>query len=427
MSESFLHYVWQFQYFAKSDLCTTTGDAISIFNPGFHNTHAGPDFQQARLRIDGMEWIGSVEIHILASGWHDHKHDADKRYNNVILHVVWKDDKPVHRSDGSVMPTLELMGRVDDRLLISYKKLVNSPDVIPCSGVLASVANIKKLSMLDQALAIRLEARAKAIHELLKRNNNDWEETCYQLMARTFGFKVNADPLMRLATGLPLKILLKHADQVPQLEALLFGQAGFLEKSEIVDDYHTLLCREHHLLRQKYQLAKKSLGAEQWKFLRMRPANFPTIRLAQLAMLIHCQRNIFSKFLRAESYGEVKEILAIQQSPYWQKHYHFGKLLKQEVPSLGIESINMIIINTVVPLMVASGKIKDEQYLVDRAFNMLHQISPESNTVTRQWKSLDLQVRSAFDSQALLELHHNFCLKHRCLECVIGASLIKPL
>jgi hypothetical protein len=341
--------------------------------------------------------------------------------------VVWKNDKPVNRSDGSVMPTLELMGRVDDRLLLSYKKLVNSPDVIPCSAVLASVANIKKLSMLDQALAIRLEARAKVIHELLKRNNNDWEETCYQLMARTFGFKVNADPLMRLATGLPLKILLKHADQVPQLEALLFGQAGFLEKSDVVDDYQMLLRREHHLLSQKYQLAKNSLGAEQWKFLRMRPANFPTIRLAQLAMLIHHQRNIFSKFLQAESYAEVKETLTIQQSPYWQTHYHFGKRLKQDVPSLGIESINMIIINTVVPLMVASGKIKDEQYLVDRALHMLHQISPESNTVTRQWKSLDFQIRSAFDSQALLELHHNFCLKHRCLECVIGASLIRPL
>jgi hypothetical protein len=427
MSESFLHYVWQFQYFAKSDLRTTAGEPITVFNPGYRNSHAGPDFQQARLRIDGMEWIGSVEIHILASGWHDHKHDDDKQYDNVVLHVVWKNDKLVKRNDGSEMPTLELMGRIEERLLLSYKKLINSADTIPCASYLPGIAELKKISMLDKALASRLEARTVVIQELLKRNSNDWEETCYQLMARNFGFKVNAEPLLRLAKGLPFKMLLKHADRIEQLEALLFGQAGFLGKDDGADDYKKLLQREHHLLSQKYQLNSVRLGQEQWKFLRMRPANFPTIRLAQLAMLIHLQRNFFSRFIQAESYQEIKDMLNVQQSPYWRTHYHFSKKLKQEVPSLGIESINMIIINTVVPLMVANGKIKDEQFLVDRALSMLHQVPPESNAITRQWESLDLCVRTAFDSQGLLELHQNFCLKHRCLECVIGASLIKPI
>jgi hypothetical protein len=427
MSESFLHYIWQFQYFSKSELLTSAGETITIFHPGIPNTHAGPDFQQARVRIGGIEWIGSVEIHIQASSWYDHKHNHDKRYENVILHVVWQNDRPVNRIDGSEIPTMELSGRVEDRLLFSYKKLVNSPHAIPCAGALQGVSEIKKNAMIDKALVTRLESRTRVIHELLKRNGNDWEETCYQLMARSFGFKVNAEPLLRLAKGLPLKVLLKHADRIEQVEALLFGQAGLFEYSIFDDDYQKVLKREYQLLCTKYQLGPSSLTKDQWKFLRMRPANFPTIRIAQLAMLIHQQRNFFSRFLQATCYNELQAILDIQQSPYWQTHFHFGKSLKQEVPSLGTESINMIIINTVVPLMVASGKIKDEQYLVDRAINMLHQVPPESNTITRQWEALGIQIGSAFDSQGLIELHQNFCMKRRCLECAIGVSLVKPV
>jgi hypothetical protein len=410
MSESFLHYAWQFQYFAKGDLRLSSGESLSIFNVGHKNSDAGPDFLQARVRMDGIDWIGSVEIHILASGWHDHKHDLDKRYENVVLHVV---------------PTLELMGRIDDSLLQRYKELLNSLDDIPCSGVFQSVSSIRKHSMVDNALTSRLESRTLVIQELLRRNGNDWEETCYQLIARSFGFKVNAEPFLRLAQGLSLKTLLKHGNRIDQLEALLFGQAGFLDQKSR-DDYHRLLKREYHLLRQKYQLEKLSIGEHHWKFLRMRPANFPTIRLAQLAMLIYSQKNLFSRFLHAQSYTELKEILSVQQTEYWRTHYNFGKVLKQEVSMMGTESMNMIIINTVVPLMVASGRIRDEQYLIDRAINMLHEVPPESNAITRRWETLHMNIRSAFDSQGLIELHQNFCLKHRCLECVIGASLIKP-
>lgn len=427
MSESFLHYIWQFQYFDKTDLLTTSGESITVFNPGLYNFDAGPDFQQARLRIGGIEWIGNVEIHLQSSEWHSHKHHLDKGYDNVILHVVWQNDRPVTRTDGSEIPAMELKGRVDERLILSYKKLVNSPHAIPCSGALASVPGIRKNAMIDKALVIRLESRTRTICELFKRNGHDWEETCYQLMARSFGFKVNADPLLRLAKALPLKILLKQADKIEQVEAMLFGQAGLFDYGIFEDDYQKLLKREYHLLATKYRLAKSSLTAEQWKFLRMRPANFPTIRIAQLAMLIHLHRNLFSRFIQATSYQELKEILDVQQSPYWRTHFHFGKSLKQDVPSLGIESINMIIINTVVPLMVASGKIKDEQMMVDRALHMLHQVPPESNAITRQWSSLEVPITSAFDSQGILELHQNFCLKRRCLECVIGVSLVKPI
>jgi hypothetical protein len=426
MSESFLHYLWQFQYFAKTDLYTTSGEEIIVFNPGYRNTHAGPDFQQARIRIGPIEWIGTVEIHIHASGWHEHQHDTDKAYDTVVLHVVWKDDRPVRRSDGSLLPTLELKDRVDEQFLLDYKKMVNSPEKIPCASALHEVPELIKLSMLDKSLATRLETKSIAVGKLLQRNGNNWEETCYQLLAKNFGFKVNADPFLQLAQGLPLKILLKHADKSIQLEALLFGQAGFLEDEKLKDEYYAILRREYSLLQQKYSLAGSRLNKVQWKFLRLRPANFPTVRLAQLSTLVHVRQNIFSKIIAASSYEELRHILTIRQPEYWRQHYQFAKRSKTELSALGEMSINMIIINTIVPLLVAYGKLKDEQYFVDHAISMLQHVPTEMNIITRQWASLGIKSKTAFDSQALLELHHHYCLRHRCLECTIGASLLKP-
>lgn len=425
MSESFLHYLWQFQYFAKADLRTTSGEEILIFNPGIRNTHAGPDFHQARLKIDGIEWVGSVEIHIHASGWMDHKHDTDKAYDTVVLHVVWKNDKPVIRHDGSPMPTLELLHRVDERLILDYKKLVNSPEGIPCAAVWHTVPSIVKLAMLDKVLASRLEAKAIVIETLLKRNGHDWEETCYQLLARNFGFKVNAEPFLQLAQGLPLKTLLKHADKPLQVEALLFGQAGFLE-DKLPDDHYLLLQREYRFLCNKYDLGPARLNKVQWKFLRLRPANFPTIRLAQLGTLLHEQRNVFSRIMAITHVDDLKKMLSIQQPVYWRNHYHFGKKVESEISALGDASMDMIIINTIVPLMVAFGKYKDDQNLVDRALSILQSIPSESNAIVRQWATLGVKSTTAFDSQALLELYQHFCQKRRCLSCSIGVSLLKP-
>jgi hypothetical protein len=426
MSELFLHYVWQCQYFARTDLRTTTGDEVIIFHPGYKNPNAGPDFPQARVRLDGMEWIGSVEIHILASGWIDHRHDLDPAYDNVVLHVVWRNDRPVLRSDGSAMPTLELEGRIDEALIANYKKLVNSPWLIPCVDQFSDVPSITKLDMLEKATATRLEGKTDTILSMLKANDNDWEETCFQLLARNFGFKVNAEPFLMLARTVPFKVLLKHADKVSQLEALLFGQAGFLEDVKGNEDYVNRLLMEYALLGNKYQIVKSKLNKSQWRFLRLRPANFPTIRLAQLCTLVHEQRNLFSKLIGATSSKTLVEILSIQQSPYWQTHYHFGRKGKSEMPSMGRESIDMIIINTVVPLMMAYGKQRDDQDMMDRALNMLQEIPPESNAIMRQWKTIGMSAQTAFDSQGLIELHDHFCMKHRCLDCSIGAYLLRP-
>jgi len=372
-----------------------------------------------------MEWVGSVEIHINASGWTQHKHDSDPAYENVILHVVWKDDRPVKRKDNTLLSSVELKNRVDEQLLLQCHKLVNSPEPIPCAGVLNKVHDLVKISTLDGVLIQRLEKKAQSVLATLQRNNNDWEETCYQLLCRNFGFNVNTEPFLQLAQSLSYKILLKHAGNLLQIEALLFGQAGMLEE-EKEDEYYNLLRREYMLLGHKYQLTERKLNKAQWRFLRLRPANFPTIRLAQLASLIHYQKNIFSRMLEEASPKGLKAIFRIQQSDYWRCHYRFFKKVEEDIAGLGEASIENIIINTTVPLLTAYSKSKDEQILLERAVEIMRHIPAESNTITKQWVNLGMNIGSAFDSQALLELHNDLCLRKKCLECKIGASLVKP-
>lgn len=424
MTESFLHYVWQLQYFRKDDLKASSGENILVLHPGTHNTDSGPDFSNARIKIDELEWRGSVEIHIKASGWNDHKHSTDEAYEKVVLHVVWENDKPINRTDGSAMPTLELKNRVDIALWNRYQKLYTSAETIPCSSNFKTVPDMNKISMLDRALMHRLELKANDVKKLLAQNGNNWEQTCYQLLCRNFGFKVNADPMIRLAQLIPHTMLLKHFDKPVQVEALLFGMSGFLEDVES-DDYTALLKREYDLLRKKYSLEARQMNLSQWKFLRLRPANFPTLRVAQFASLITKEKALFSKILELESCKQAYALLDADQSKYWQHHYQFGRLAKAKTSSVGEASIQNIIINTIVPLLTAYGKIHDEQAYIDMAVNLLQNIPAENNKIIRQWNDLEQKVTSAFDSQALIELYNNFCMKHRCLECNVGSYLIK--
>jgi Protein of unknown function (DUF2851) len=260
---------------------------------------------------------------------------------------------------------------------------------------------------------------------MLQRNHQDWEETFYQLLFRNFGFKVNNDPFQQLAQSLPFKILLKHGDSLLQIESLLFGQAGFLD-DDFDEPYYTLLKREYNILRQKYQLTPKMLNKVQWRFLRLRPANFPTIRIAQLASILFHGRNFFSSMLETHSSRDLYNFFAVGLPEYWMHHYQFGNEYKEKKNSLGRESIDNIIINTIVPVLVAYGKSKDDQVFVDRAVSILQDLPAESNRITRQWKMLGMEVKTGFDSQAMVELFNNFCLKRRCLECNIGTSLVNP-
>jgi hypothetical protein len=425
LTESFLHYVWQFQYFDKKDLTTTKGEDILVSYPGMKNTHAGPDFSDAKILIGDLEWRGSVEIHIKASGWNDHHHGDDAAYENVVLHVVWENDKPIDRSDGSAMPTLELKNRVDLALWNKYKKLFTSADSIPCARSWYSVSDLVKLSMIDKAVTQRLETKANDVIAVLDKNQGDWDETCYQLLCRNFGFKVNNDPFFQLAQALPLKILLKHRNQPAQVEALLFGQAGFLEKDVKGDEYFRHLVREFNLLSKKHNLESKRLHKSQWRFLRLRPANFPTLRLSQLAALLQQKSNLFSTLLARVTYSELVEWLNVEQSAYWKTHYDFGKT-SAHVSSIGKSSIENIVINTVTPMLAAYSMTHDDQQFMDRAVDLLQHLPAEKNKITRHWVELGYDVKTASDSQGLIELYNSFCLKRRCLECNVGSSLIRP-
>jgi hypothetical protein len=424
VTESFLHYIWQFQYFKKDDLRTSEGEALQIFNPGMRNSNAGPDFEEGKIKIGKLEWRGSIEIHIKASGWNDHHHSVDQAYENVALHVVWENDKPITRTDGTIMPTLELKNRVDVTLWNRYKKLFTSVESIPCASSWSKIPDIMKLSMVDKTVVQRLEAKGEVVKTLLSKNHNDWEETCYQLLCKNFGFKVNVDAMLQLAQALPYKTLLKHLDKPIQIEALVFGQAGFLEKVK-EDEYISVLIREYNLLRKKYGLDGKQMNLVQWRFLRLRPANFPTIRLAQLASLLVKNRNLFSRILESTTYKQLRNLLDVDQSEYWQQHYQLGKKSKAIVPGLGESSVHNIIINTIAPMLVAYGQLHDEQVYINRAVDILQHLPAENNKIIREWKTLGYNVTSAFDSQGLIELYNSFCLKRRCLECSIGSSIIK--
>ena len=425
MQESFLHYIWQFQYFDKKDLVTTQGDPLQVIRPGIHNTDAGPDFSEAKVRIGLMSWAGNVELHISSSEWETHRHHLDRAYDSVVLHVVWTDDKPVKLEDGSLLPTLALKGKIDPQLLVRYRKLMGTSFVIPCARSFTRIPNIIKLSMIDRVLVERLEEKSNSVIELLEYNNNDWEETTYQLLAKNFGFKVNSHPFFQLAKGVPYKYLGRHANNPKQVEAMLFGQAGFLDAA-VNDSYHKLLRREYKMLASKYSLQASKLNASQWKFLRLRPANFPTIRLSQFCALICEQKNIFSRVLELENYKSAYDLFEASQSEYWKSHYTFRTGEKAELTRMGSSSIDNIIINTVAPLLVAYGRRQNDTSFLERAQMILEELPAENNRILRSWNALGMDVKNAFTSQALIQLFNSYCVPRRCLDCAIGTSLLKP-
>ncbi len=429
MSEAFLHYIWLHQYFHRANLQTQTGEPLLIHKPGLLNTHAGPDFSGAQITIGTLQWAGNVEVHIRSSDWLHHRHHQDQAYENVILHVVWEDDRPVQRPNGTLIPTLALKGRVDENLLRDFRKLINSGQSIPCSSQIGSVPGLIRHAMLDRALAERLEKKGAEVLQLLDSNTGDWEETTYQILARNFGFKVNAEPFFQLARNLPMKLLRKHQNSLLQVEALLFGQAGFLS-TRTRDEYVQALHKEHFFLARKYQLEEKMISAAQWKFLRLRPANFPTLRLAQFAALIQSLPSLFSSLLEVRTTRALKTLLNAAPSAYWHTHYRFGvKTASARVRTptqMGDDSVANIVINTLVPLLAAYGQRQDDQTYLDRAVDWLQQLKPESNRITRLWVHAGVEAQHAFDTQAQIELYNHFCLQRHCLNCSIGGHLLKP-
>ena len=428
MQEDFLHYVWQHQYFDKTDLLTTDGQPITVLKPGLRNSDAGPDFLSARLQLGAVEWNGAVEIHIKSSDWHRHQHQHDLKYDQVVLHVVYEADQPVHRLDGSEVPALALAPRLAPELLQAYESLLVAPapaDSLPCAPLLAAVPDITRLSMVERALLERVEQKATVVTELHQHLGHDWEATAYHSLAAAFGFQKNSEPLARLAKALPLAVLRRHRHDARQLEALLFGQAGFLAETEETrtDEYIAGLRQEFEFLRHKYSLHGTALAAHEWNFLRLRPANFPPVRLVQLAAILHTRPALFDALLTAADVPTLTRFFQVPTADYWRMHYRPG--VPGKVPALGKSSIQVLITNVVVPLRVAYTRHVGQPELVESAVALLGGLPAEHNHVTDSYAAQGFGHRTAADSQGLLALHRGYCTPRRCLHCAIGSRILQ--
>lgn len=422
MRESFLHFLWRSRRFNAQNLLSTENHPIEILHIGEHNTHAGPDFFNARLRIAQTLWAGNVEMHLRSSEWLAHGHSKDPAYDNVVLHVVLEDDQPVFRPNGERIPCLELRGRIPPKLLENYQRLEHEQAWIPCQHFFRNVPEVLRLNWLDRLLVERLEQKTAAVAEALQATGNHWEEAFYRSLAHSFGLKVNAEPFEALARSLPSLILAKHKSSLLQLEALLFGQAGFLQEKHL-DDWPKELQREYRHLAHKYGLVP--LAASQWKFLRLRPASFPTLRLAQFAALVHQSAHLFSKTLEAQNLRELENLFELRPGDYWNEHFQFDKLSAKRDKPLGRDFVHRLVINTIVPFLFHYGKTKGLEDPQKRAVALLEELPPETNTIVEGWEVLGLKARHAFQAQALLQLKTRYCDEKRCLECAVGAAILK--
>lgn len=417
MTERLLQYIWQFQYFNRSELQTTDGEEVVVILPGSLNKNQGPDFLNAKIKIGNTIFAGTIEVHCKASEWEKHQHHKDNNYRNVILHVVNEKDA----SFDNHIPVLELQSRISNIMLEQYEKLMAETSFVACAGSIHTIKDITWFSWKERLLVERLTRKAEKIQILLEENRAHWEETFWWLLARSFGTKVNGDAFEALARSLPVTILSKHKNSIHQLEALLLGQANLLNRN-FEEEYPRLLQREYRFLKTKYDLKPVDVPVQ---FLRMRPGNFPTIRLAQLAMLISSSSHLFSKILETENVEEVKKWLTCTANDYWHYHYHFHLQSNFKKKALGTSMIDSIIINTIVPSLFAYSVYHKSEPHKAKALRWLEQISTENNSILSGFALLSVKSNSAYDSQALIELRNEYCTKKRCLECSVGNAILK--
>ncbi|MCL2681931.1 MAG: DUF2851 family protein [Bacteroidales bacterium] len=421
MTEDFLHYLWRFQIW-NAPLQTTDGKPVEVINAGFHNTDGGPDFLDARIRIDDTLWAGHVEIHTKSSDWYAHHHEHDPAYNSVILHVVYENDASAKRAIGSNVPTCSVREKFSEHVFQTFSNWRNNPGFVPCERQLQNLSEHKRIMLLERLNIERLEEKVDEILVDLAYNLNSWEETFYQYLLRSFGLRINADPFYQIAKRTPLKFLQKQADSKLQLEAILFGQAQLLN-STFNDSYPRALQEEYAFLQQKFQLLPISEGLV--NFLRLRPCSFPTLRLAFFASLIQQRSQIFQDILHIQNINDGLNLLQVNVSDYWQTHYVFDKLSVEKPKELGRSAQHLIFINTIIPFLFAFGKLRDRPDICERALYFLQDLPAENNHLIRKWKSCGMPANNASDSQALLILKKKYCDLKRCLQCGIGIELLK--
>lgn len=422
MQESFLHFIWRTRRFSHQHLFTTTLQPVEILDPGVYNTNAGPDFFNARIRMGDAVWVGNVEMHVRASEWMAHGHQHDPAYSSVILHVVWLEDRPVFLENQIALPCLELRGRVDMVLLQRYKNLETNKLWIPCAAQINQAPLVIRLNCLDRMLVERLEEKTELVAQVLEANNQNWDEAFYQLLAGGFGLRINTQAFESVARSLPALILARHRDQLFQLEALLFGQSGFLS-GNFSDAYPIALQREYQHLALKYQLSP--LSVQVWKFARLRPAGFPTLRLAQFAALWSRSERLFSQALEIEDLKSLGYLFSADVSEYWKTHYRFEKKSRRLPRRPGRAFLETLALNVIVPMMYYYGKIKYQSVYQNRALHLLDCLLPEKNQIQSAWARLGMSAQNAGESQALLQLKTRYCDARRCLQCTIGCFILE--
>lgn len=419
MTEEFLSFLWRYQLF-NTDQLLVDGGRVEVIHPGELNPHAGPDFFNSKIKIGDTLWAGNVEIHLKASDWYRHNHDKNAAFDNVILHITADDDQPVYSSKGRKIATATL--NVNTTHLANYRALVENTKWISCADYLPDVEHIIITSLLGKMGIERLEQHATQVTSLLDKSVNNWDEAFFWQVARSYGFHVNSQPFEALARSIPYQVIRKHAGNTTQLEALLFGQAGFLQDDYSTDDYYLTLRKEYEFLKVKYSL--RPIQVHTWKFLRLRPANFPTIRIAQLAGLLSRNTSLFAEVLGATNTTALYKLFSSEVSEYWRNHYTFGNPSPSASKALGKHSAQIIMINVMAPFYFIYGKKLGLPQFEDRAIQILEEIEAEDNSVIKQWKSHGIKAKNAFDSQSLLHLKNEYCDKKRCLDCSIGVKII---
>jgi hypothetical protein len=416
MNEKLLQYIWKYQYFNQCSLVTAQMEELEIISPGRINADQGPDFSSARIRINGQEWCGYIEIHVNSSEWLKHKHDLDENYLRVILHVVWNNDCP-----SLSIPLLELQPRVANHLIRTYRKWMDNGHYIPCENNVHLMERMRLHSWLNWLSARRLSRKSDHILDTVRAMQMNWEEAFWQAIARCFGHRVNADSFERIAASVPVNILMRHSHSIVQLEAMLLGQAGLL-RTDNADQYPKMLYKEYAFLRKKYGLVKLN---EPVHFLRMRPVNFPTLRLAQLAALLYGNGNLFARICREEDISSIKALLKVTANDYWHYRYRFGEPSPFREKTTGEQLIDSLLVNVIIPFLHAYNIHQRKEDKADIYSSWLSRVLPERNSVIYGFNRLGLKARHAADTQALLECKRHYCDALRCLDCGIGKYLLR--
>ena len=425
MTEAFLHYLWKNRLFDFLNVRTTSGVPLQIIAPGYHNFDAGPDFKQAVIRIGDLKWAGDVEIHVRSSDWFRHDHQHDEKYKSVVLHVVFEHDVEVERMPGEYFPTLELKPYVPPDMWQQYQRLTESLELLPCRRYLAQVGSLRLRSVISSMAMERLLRKQEEIMETHAQCKSDWNETLYRQLAIGFGFKTNAAAFEMLARSMPYRLIARHLDSKVQVQALLFGQAGMLSDPS-VDVYHNSLKCEYEYLSYKYQL--DPIGEHHWNRLRLRPSNFPCLRLAQFANLLWKTPDLLQEMLKVRSVEQCRQLLSVEADEYWTKHFQFGKetILSHSI-AMGGSSVDSLIVNVIVPILFAYYRFSGTQDKLESTVAMLEQLPFEDNKITRFFRDTPFPQETALDSQALIELLQRFCKEKRCIDCTVGEYIVRKI